>query len=384
VLGLPTRLGSGAWVEDVLTDFDEYVKQGLWFVTPEGHVVVGRSAGDTLQEEHEERFWRIFVRSREPVEAGYVFRARVVLLTPYVSGAIVFGHRRKDRNVRLYLEAGDRPRPDAGPQKRVQHRTAMLRLSTRRPFDGIHRDGEWTREVKVDPVLNSFDLAVRVEGSRISFSAEGEELASLVDAEGMPVDGAIGFASGGGAFRVESPAIERTMGRGEDGASTATELDLAAPAAPIGRWVVGRRVHGVTPARRGTVLHWFPLGVPTAIDVTAPSQAELAQGVWEDVLKALDDSDHAADLVVVLPNAWPDEWKKAFRAAAAAVPKERGRVLEHAEGTVAGTPTAAREWGQNPHLLYVDPVGTVRLHSDKGWATIPSEWASWLRITRGW
>ena len=203
----PERLGD--WQPDKLSGLDDWLVDDLWHVTPEGHLVVGLRAGATLDETYADDRMTAFVRDPVEREAGYVLRTRIHLLTPYVMTSAVLGYRRRDRNVRIHIEAGRRARPGEDPRAVGVHDSVYVWVDGLRPFDHVHPTGMVEGHYNLEGGTNAFDLTVLVDDCRVAVWVDDNPVGTWIDPEGIPVDGAIGFSRYSGAMRVGSPVVAR-------------------------------------------------------------------------------------------------------------------------------------------------------------------------------
>jgi hypothetical protein len=372
------------WVEDRLEGYDERREPGLWYVTTEGHLVVGQKADETGKEQHVERYRRVFVRARPAWEAGYVFQARVHLITPYVRGALVLGHTRSDRNVRILFGAGRAPRPEETSQKMVLHSGAWASIEGRRPFDRLHPEGRPQAGIGLEGQQNSFVITVRVNGPTLECWAGREWVGIHTDALGVPLDGAIGFAVEAGAYRVESPVLLALRQRSRStGRPFPHDHDLELPLQPMDGWLIGFRVKGLDPGPHGAVLFWYPLGHPGGTEATVDGLLQGAEAGFASLAEELARRRHGAAVFVCLPRRWSPAVQARIGEAAKKRLGDRVQVRLHGEGLRPGAPSDPQHWGRECVSVFLDPWGLVRVMSTGEARDGRDGWEQWLRLTRG-
>ncbi|MGK0304242.1 MAG: hypothetical protein ACI89X_005150, partial [Planctomycetota bacterium] len=111
VARLPRHLGSNGFTESELTGYEKRRRKGLWYVTSEGDLHVGRdkpreATGLLDRSAHQRHAYAHSVTWLTP--GHYVIRGRVHWTTSFVSGAIILGHTRRDRSIRIGFSSGDR------------------------------------------------------------------------------------------------------------------------------------------------------------------------------------------------------------------------------------------------------------------------------------
>lgn len=384
VLGPPLALGARGWRPARLQGLDpDWTRPDLWHVTPEGELVVGRKAGQTLAAEHDETFEACFVRTREDHETGYVLSARLHLLTPFVDGHVVVGWQRPDRCVRFAFRAGERPHPRQGPVPMKRHQAAEVRLLGSRPFDGWHSWREQREYCLLKSEDSSFEVRIQVDGPRVDAWVDGRQVGSWIDAEGLPIDGGVGFATEAGVVRVGGARLERLRGRATEGLGLPGEHDVAAPRSAVGEWILRRRLRGVPPDPGGTFVLWLPLTYEGGAEAEPAKLVAFAASDWSEIGSMLTKRHHDAKVAVVAPRAWPDALRAALRERMAKDLGARGRWFEHGEfpSPAAGPP--APDWGRDAHCLFLDPVGIVRRYRPRAWISLPDEWLDWFYLTLG-
>ena len=208
---VPRSLASFGWVEDSLTGYDERRAKGLWYATAEGDLHVGRekpkdSTGALDRAAHQRQ---CFARSADWIAAGdYVVRMRIHFTTSYVNGAVIFGHSRRDRDLRLSFSAGDYEYAVGRSEKNEQFQNVQLNLRGLWERDGqLPQTAPGTGHELKEP--SSFLLELRVRGPSVLVKVDGEALFRYTVHDGAPIEGSVGFAMGQGAIRVQQPTVQR-------------------------------------------------------------------------------------------------------------------------------------------------------------------------------
>jgi hypothetical protein len=245
----PHALGTLGWVEDGLTGYEERRVPGLWFETGSGDLHVGRreardATGAVDRAAHQRH---AFVRSVEWQAPGrYRIRARIHFTTSFSSGALVFGWTRRDRNLRLGFSAGDRLYAIGRKDEDAKQRSVSLSLGALWERDGPLLGRGLQAKHEFDQPSSFVDIELRVDGATVDCLVMGERKFSYTTPDLSGIEGAVGFATGQGAVRVQTPSVQR-LDRGalvadEDPARSLEDLFQrrlgAVPAGPSGGIVV--------------------------------------------------------------------------------------------------------------------------------------------------
>ena len=357
----PHELGVFGWVEDGLTGFEERRVAGLWYETGTGDIHVGRAkpkdtTGGTDRAAHQRH---AFVRSAEWMGPGrYVLRTRIHFTTSYVSGAVVLGWTRRDHNVRIGFEAGDLMYAIGRSENESKVNRVRLRFSSLWERDGPLPGGSPSHVIEFDRPSSYVDLEIRVDGPTVECWSEGEKVFSYTTPSLSPIEGSIGFAAGQGAFRVQTPTVQR-LDRGRivaPDAGEATLFDLVqrplpgAPRTPVGSlvvWIPSDDDHDylVSEVRRAT----YRLALPIRERVELPQEwcVMLPPGLPAEVRARID-----KEIRSVLPDGLP--------------------LVEQAEAR----PGVSSVW-----VLFVDAQGFVRSAGSADVA-LPDEVRVWARHYR--
>ena len=382
--GRSRRLDAEGWVSDTLAGYDRVKQPDKWATTAEGHLLVGTKALSTVNQSVRAEEARVFVRSKMRVHANYRLRCRVQILTPFIRGAVVFGHRRLDRATHLSIEAGAPPKDGDVAEGRVRHVRIRAYLDTHRAYDRRVIDEGEGGTVMLDDV-SRFTLEIDVRGPRADVRIDGRHVGRMTDAEGLPVDGHIGFAVKVGAMRIESPVVYDLDDVTAEDPRDLAEPSVARPRYAMGSWVEGCRFDGIPEAPHGSVVIWLPK------DMEAESAGKLDREI--ESMAARVDADltellHRARIDLAIPKVWSEAKRAKIAAAFKKGAGERAGVLEHGEqGKVAED---GDRWGIGPTFLFIDPRGIVRLVRDEAWPGLKptrggerNAWWKWIRLTRG-
>ncbi|MGE0193063.1 MAG: hypothetical protein AB7T63_13595 [Planctomycetota bacterium] len=389
VSGLPTRLDAEGWTSAKLVRFEGAPAPDRWMVTPERDLVVGRKEAVTAGPQRDAPYASVFVRSNRTARADVRLRLRLHFLTPHVEGAIVVGHERYDRNVQIRFRAGEAPREGMPPLREVLIKRASWSVTTLRPYDDVL--GGWSADGMVSfAERNRCDVVVDIRGTHVTCWVDGIEAGRLADAQGRPVDGHVGFAVLTGAIRVESATLEDLVGPPAPDASPEATPSLARPRLPMGRWAMGRVLEGLPIGPHGRIVLWLPWGAHGEGKEFLALEAKELTSLAKRIAGEVDELHHEADLVAVVPAAWPETARASVAAALeAGAGPGRTSVFEHAESP--GACPAEEGWGRSPVYLFVDDRGIVRCVDERGWPTLKERdgsrwnpWYRWMRYTRGW
>ena len=385
---IPVEVDRRGWKRDKLHDYDRSAPDKGWMKTAEGHLVVGRNtavtAGDAMTD-----FGDVFVRTKERFRTGYAFRTRIHILSPFVSGAVVFGYKRHDRSLQMSFDGGIQPRHGAERGADIID-TLRVRLEGGRPFERVTGEYATWDSVGLVKENNSFDLVVHVKGSRIECWIDGKRAGRISDPDGLPLDGHIGFAKDAGAYRVENPVILPLERVDPKSGQIPFDAEIHTPRIRMGHWVVGGRLFGATPSPHGTIVVWYPLGYFEGEEASLDEVAGILRRRFRPLRNLLKKEHHRADCLVVLPEAWKKALTARFKKEIGTVMGKRMRVRFHGEGTERSPPDNHRYWGYEPAWMFLDPQGIVRAYAYRRFpddARVDGRrnlFHVWLELTRGW
>lgn len=230
--GPPHYAGYLGFVEDDLTGYEEYRVKNLWYDDGEGSLHVGRAKPRDATGQMDARAHQrdAYARTEYWIPAGrHRITTRIHFTTSYVSGAMIVGHTRRDRNLRLHFNAGDYMFSIGNTDSAATLNAVNVSLSGVRDGEGGTLNQAPGRRVKFDHPVTSFRLEVLIDGPVAVAYVEGEPIGAYHTADGQPIEGHLGFAAGFGAYRAERPTI-----------------------APLLRPLA---VHAIEPDSRGLTLH---------------------------------------------------------------------------------------------------------------------------------
>src|SRR5262249_18850862 len=147
-----------------------------------------------------------FVRTREWFSAGrYVITARMQVTTSFISGSVIIGYTRRDRNVRMDFNGGDFLYSIGAKEGKTVFDgiSATLRGFRERAFP-LHGSTP-SLHVKFEPPTNAFLLRILVDGSEVHAYVNDKLIGTYHTTDGQAVEGYVGFASGHGAYLVVAP-----------------------------------------------------------------------------------------------------------------------------------------------------------------------------------
>jgi hypothetical protein len=354
-------LGHGGWIEPDLTGHEDRLVSGLWFEDEAGSMHVGRknARGGTGKMDRTSHWRDAVVMSNRWMEPGrYSIRTQIEQTTAFLSGGIVFGYTRRDRNIRLGFSMGDYnfaigKDEQLGEIKGV--RWSLDGLYARRGAQsGTHRFGQ---------DRSFFQVEIQVDGPTAEVFLDGDHYATFSTLDSSAIQGRIGFYTSTGALKALNPEIRRLdRSQTRPGAlAVGGGLHPSRPGQKDWRELISRPVTGLPLATSGTVLLWFP-------EQTEQKLSKLQPGDWYE--RVADDLDRAFDilepefpsqgLLVMLPPSFPEDQIAALRDDFAQVMPggfevrrhQRPESLEEDRRTVQG-------WTR-PVLAFIDPTGFLR------------------------
>ncbi len=357
----PHELGVFGWVEDGLTGFEERRVAGLWYETGTGDVHVGRAkpkdtTGGTDRAAHQRH---AFVRSAEWMGPGrYVLRTRIHFTTSYVSGAVVLGWTRRDHNVRIGFEAGDLMYAIGRSEAESKVNRVRLRFSSLWERDGPLPGGSPAHVIEFDRPSSYVDLELRVDGPTVECWSEGERVFAYTTPSLSPIEGSIGFAAGQGAFRVQTPTVQR-MDRGcivepERGAATLADL-------------VQRHLPSAPRTDVGSLVVWIPSDEDPDFLVS-----EVRRAIYRLALPIRERVELPQEWCVMVPPGLPADVRSRIDAEIRSVVADGLPIVEQAEAR----PDVRSVW-----VLFVDAQGFVRSAGSADVA-LPDEVRVWARHYR--
>lgn len=360
---LPTHLASFGLQESELLGYDEHRVAGLWHLSADGDLHVGRDQPrtGTGSFDRDVPVRDAFVHSVAWHGPGaYTVRGRVHFTTSYVEGAVVLGHQRRDRNVLLSFTARDfDPETRGGAQRGV----VDLQLSAGWERDGNLPGSQGAAQVDLADGQSWFDFTLVVRGPAVQVAIAGEHLCSYTWPDGAPLEGQLGFAVRRGTIRVQQALVQRLDER------TSVGLDLNGCRAETLDELLGLPVRGLPRAPHGTVVLWLPRS-------DTPAPVDNLPRALPQVAKLLRDTrEHPQQVVVVLPQELPAATQDLVQGQFEA---ERGGSLPRLLHDV-GAPLV----GHFPFVLFVDAGGVLRAGAEIGEMALHSRVTRWARLFRG-
>jgi hypothetical protein len=358
----PRLIGLDGWGEEGLTGHEDRRVEGLWYEEPDRDLHVGRDkprqGTDTMDRSSP---WRdAFALGELWLEPGrYRVVGQIELTTAFVSGGVVVGWTRRDRNVRFGFQGGDW----AFAAGESESSTGLEGVNW--SLDGLYaRRGAVTGHHAFGAKRSTFEFELLVDGPVAELRLEGEPVGWTATVDGSPIQGRVGFYTSQGAIRVRTPMVQRLDRErwATGGVAPGDGLHPTRGGAPSWSELVGRPVTGVPLHPSGTVLLWFP-------DQTAEKLAEMEPGDWRtrvgEVLGRLAEDFEferpSQGLAVVLPPSFPAAEEAGLAEAFAArfpgfglVRHDRPGSLEESEWTIQGWTT--------PTVAFVDPAGNLQYY----------------------
>ena len=365
---LPGALGGLGYNESSLVGFDQRRQQGLWFSTPDGDLHVGRErpreGTGTVDREAQSR--DAFAHSVAWYGPGaYVLRGRVHFTTSYAAGAIVFGHSRRDRNLRLTFSSGDFDY--AANRSERNDRRGSLRVQ----LDGLwERDGklpETTPGAQIDLADGQswFDFAVHVRGARVLVEINGEAVCRYAVHDGSPIEGQVGFATSTGAIRVQQPTVQLLA---TGAAAALAGLDLGTQPIATLEDLLLLPTRGVPRDANGTLVVWLSRRDEGSPIDNLPRALPVLARLCNDPVQ------FPQRLVVAVPTESTAEEREAVQRQLAEVRGAPVELLEHR----VGEPLS----GHHPFVLFVDHQGVLRAAAEVSDPALHSKVQGWARLFR--
>lgn len=363
--------GLFGYLEDELTDYEEHRVPNLWFTTSEGDVHVGREkprdATGTL--DRNAGLHHAFTRGREWLAPGRArIRGRVTFTTTYVSGAIVFGYTRRDRNLRLSFTAGDYMYSIGQKGEAAKMDSVDVSLSASRDGEGAFAGRTPSRKVVFDTQKDGFDFEILIDGPIAVAFVDGKSVGTYAMADGQPIEGTVGFAASFGAYKVSRPSIA-TDSRADvlavhDVRTLGLTLDAEGPR--LMSQLLQRKVTGLEVGHHGVVVLWFhppdPEDSPDGKVDLDDAAIEIAMGVRK-VQESLWRSNFDPPLVVVAPKllaAAGSKQRKFLEDDFKKEPRVNATLMAHdKDGPIVIDGDEARTIGY-PLFLFVDDTATLR------------------------
>jgi len=387
-------LHTGGFVEDGLTGFEERRVRDLWYLDGEGSLHVGRtrprSGSGQIDRGAAQR--DAFARSREwNLPGAWRLDARIRLTTSFASGAVVLGYQRREQAIRLGFSGGDFLVAIGAKDQEPSFESVGWNLSSGFERDGALRSNETAGQHAFGGTRTSFELTLLVDGPRVEAFIDGERVGSLCVADGTPIQGYIGFATGMGAIAVSEARVRRLDLERSCGAQRLepSVLSLTGSASVGLRESQGRVLEGFEAPSQGALLVVVPLP-EGATGLPPPDERwwTRVQLCGEDIAEELERAPISQPVWLCLP-----------RGTLAAAPPELGALIPRfaalgpgraelrevdAPGAIA-EPDGEELRGRMPTALYLDSSNLVRRTAS--FSKLRSllrdrAWRHWLEVFR--
>ncbi len=392
----PFAAGAHGYAEDRLKDFEKFRSRGEWHAGESGDLVLGRRGGGP-QTGLQRAAWvtETFVRGSDWLSGSYGISARVRFLTSFVSGAMIVGWQRHDRQFRVGFSAGDWAYATGRKEEEGSLQSVNISFGDLReregPGSGL-KGTQGSRSVSLPPGSTSFQLDVLVDGAFAHVFVNGARVGSHRAATGLPIEGYAGFASRDGILQMETPSVRvhrRVAGEDRCGCRTwPVGLDLGVP--QDGSWtdLLGLPVRGVPRAPRGAALLWIPEVQGLAIgegDLDVESAIALVRHLVASRRQAGLD---AMPIVAAIPESLGAEKIERVRS-------ESASALAAGDAIVVRKPHLGHrklmeEIGHPADLMlagvifFVDPDGVARTQNDfKRSRGLPRDFLHWASVVAG-
>ncbi len=365
---LPRSLGGHGYTETSLVDFDRRRAKGLWFTTPDGDLHVGRErpregTGTIDRVAHTRDAFAHSVAWYGP--GAYVVRGRVHFTTAYVDGALVFGHQRRDRNLRLKFTAGDFDYAAGRTQRNDRRGILEVNVVGLWERDGNLPDTVPGAQVDLPDGQSWFDFALHVRGARVLVEINGEAVCRYAVHDGSPIEGQIGFAMSTGAIRVQQPAVQE-LATGTAAAVTGLDIDSQPTASLEDLLLLPTR--GVPRAANGTLLVWLSRREEGSPVDNLPRAMPVLARLLNDPVQ------FPQLLVLAVPAGLTAEERDSAHRQLAEVRGADVPILEHH----VGEPLR----GHYPFVLFVDHQGVLRAAAEVSDPALHSKVQKWAQLFR--
>ncbi len=366
--GEPARwLAPSGFIEDGLTGYEERRVRDLWYAEPNGDLQVGRARPrtGTGQVDRGAAQQDAFTRSKEWILPGaWRFDARVRFTTSYVGAAIVLGYQRREQGVRFSFSGGDFLFSIGASDKEPSFEAVGWNLSGGFERDGALNSGVTSGAQQFSSSRTAFDVSLIVDGPRVEAWINGEHVGGYCVADGTPIQGYMGFATGMGAIVVQEARVRRLDAERSLGPPLFKPSVLALQDGPSVRWkdAAGCPVLGFDSPSQGALLIIVP-----ALDSSDPVAAPLApwlsrlRRVAEGIVGELERSPRSQPVWLCVPRELPSEAQPLLvelRAKFEALGPGRAGLIEHGLGR---DPEDMASLARTPWVIFVDCVGIARM-----------------------
>lgn len=387
------RLGAWGWEESGLTSYEERRVRGLWFVPEAGGLHVGRRSprkGTTGSRDRRAHQRDAYARSKLWIPRGrWRLTARIQPTTSYVSGAVVLGHARRDRNVRVHFSAGDFLYAVGVREEEARRLDAVrCRLGGLYPRDRALPGSLSGRHVRFPRPVTGFRMELLVDGATVHAYVEDHFVGTYTTPARSPVEGFVGFASGHGAYVVQDPVVQLLDRHPTAGLQRPIPppVDPAVPQDVRPGRLRNRLVKGLPVGERGTLVAWLP-PLP-ALDGSRTFDPGRTATYAKRMPRALKHLVRKTGLrhpcVLVVPEGLSEEAYAEVQAAV--VRSELGlQVVRHRwPAHVEPESQDPRRRHPRPRLMFADPHGILRVVQRfvPGRPALHASMRRWLRIFR--
>jgi hypothetical protein len=314
----------------------------------------------------------------------HVVRFRVSALTSYVSGSIVIGSVRRDRQVRLDLTMGDFLYSIGAKDDGVKIKGVQTSLRGLREREGALPGAYPSKYVDFGEQRAFVDVEIMIDGCEVSAVVDGKYVGCYRMPDGAPVEGHIGFATGQGAWRIGKPSLRDVRASVDVGRLMHPGLDTSDPNRAVVDRLLHRGTKGFPLAPTGTLVAWLPKYAaksdPTAT-ATADEHLGWAMNLASAASEALDRSAKGVPWVLAVPDVFgAAEWA-ALKKDVAALGNPPRSVIPHSHGALSWTGDET-DRQPVPSMLFIDPVGGLRVI--RGYTAIldglPGDLARWAEV----
>jgi hypothetical protein len=366
---LPRHLGSNGFTESELTGFEDRRRKGLWYVTSEGDLHVGRNkpregTGVIDRRAHQRHAYAHSVTWLTP--GHYVIRGRVHWTTSYVSGAIVLGHTRRDRSIRIGFSAGDFNYARGKSESNDREGRVSLNLRGLWERDGKLPRTQFNTSVEIPEKQNWFAYELHVRGPRVEIVINDEALWEYAVHDGTPIEGHLGFATSTGAIRVQQPTVQRLD---NEVTSPVLGLDLQRQPTRSLKQLMQLQTRGIPTHPDGTLVLWLP-----TVDEGSPSN-RLGRAIRQLSKIMQDKLQHPQQWVLAVPINMGMLDRKTTVADLQDLRPGPFPILEHQIGDPFD--------GPYPWVLFLDAQGVLRAAANSRDTGIHTKVAKWSQIYRG-
>ena len=374
------HLGRHGWIETGLSGYEKRRRKDLWYCSVKGDLYIGRRKPreGTGTAERRARQVDAFTRTDAWHPRGrYLIRARIFPATSYVSGSLVLGYARRDRNVRIRFTCGDfHYSLGAREKKDTLHMFGDVKTSIAglRPRDSSLWGAQPGARIRFRSPQSSFRLEALLDGDSVHVWVENQLVGTYRTLDGAPIEGAIGFATSMGAYHVQVPTLLRLVRDPDHGCPHRTPgLDPALPQMaankeplPIAR-LRNRRVRGLPVGRAGTLVVWMPeqpgedLAKDRDLEATNAFVNKFAARVLGRVLESRKRSGYPSTVVLALPACTSQKTMKHLAPRLKKLGFENSSVILHRWPQPPFNRKAKKPRPPEPLVLFIDPGGVLRV-----------------------